>query len=57
VIGRKAQYVEEGHALDYVAGYAVMNDVSERAFQLERGGQWVEGQELRHLGAISAPGW
>jgi 2-keto-4-pentenoate hydratase/2-oxohepta-3-ene-1,7-dioic acid hydratase in catechol pathway len=46
VIGRKAQYVEEGHALDYVAGYAVMNDVSERAFQLERGGQWVKGKSF-----------
>lgn len=46
VIGRKAQYVEEAHALDYVAGYAVMNDVSERAFQLERGGQWVKGKSF-----------
>ncbi len=46
VIGRKAQYVEESQALDYVAGYAVMNDVSERAFQLERGGQWVKGKSF-----------
>jgi len=46
VIGRKAQYVEEAQALDYVAGYAVMNDVSERAFQLERGGQWVKGKSF-----------
>jgi len=46
VIGRKAQYVEEDHALDYVAGYAVMNDISERAFQLERGGQWVKGKSF-----------
>ncbi|MBE0531078.1 MAG: fumarylacetoacetate hydrolase family protein [Rhodospirillales bacterium] len=46
VIGRKAQYVEEDHALDCVAGYAVMNDVSERAFQLERGGQWVKGKSF-----------
>jgi 2-keto-4-pentenoate hydratase/2-oxohepta-3-ene-1,7-dioic acid hydratase in catechol pathway len=46
VIGRKAQYVEEANALDYVAGYAVMNDVSERAFQLERGGQWTKGKSF-----------
>ncbi|MDX9861532.1 MAG: fumarylacetoacetate hydrolase family protein [Rhodospirillales bacterium] len=46
VIGRKAQYVEEDQALDYVAGYAVMNDISERAFQMERGGQWVKGKSF-----------
>lgn len=44
VIGKKAQYVELDQALDYVAGYAVHNDYSERAFQLERGGQWVKGK-------------
>ena len=44
VIGRKAQYVDTGHALDYVAGYAVINDVSERHFQKERGGQFVKGK-------------
>lgn len=44
VIGRKAQYIEETAALDHVAGYAVLNDVSERAFQLERAGQWVKGK-------------
>ncbi|MET0244013.1 MAG: fumarylacetoacetate hydrolase family protein [Flavitalea sp.] len=44
VIGRKASYVEESEALDYVAGYALHNDYSERAFQLERGGQWVKGK-------------
>ena len=44
VIGRRAKYVEESDALDYVAGYAVMNDVSERAYQIERGGQWVKGK-------------
>lgn len=44
VIGRKAQYVDAGHALDYVAGYAVINDVSERHFQKERGGQFVKGK-------------
>jgi 2-keto-4-pentenoate hydratase/2-oxohepta-3-ene-1,7-dioic acid hydratase in catechol pathway len=44
IIGRKAQYVDAGHALDYVAGYAVINDVSERHFQKERGGQFVKGK-------------
>ena len=41
VIGRKAQYVTQGDALEHIAGYAVFNDVSERAFQLESTGQWV----------------
>ncbi|WP_258103299.1 fumarylacetoacetate hydrolase family protein [Marinoscillum sp. MHG1-6] len=44
VIGKKASYVSEEEALDYVAGYVLHNDVSERAFQLERGGQWVKGK-------------
>jgi 2,4-diketo-3-deoxy-L-fuconate hydrolase len=44
VIGKKASYVEESEALDYVAGYALHNDYSERAFQLERGGQWAKGK-------------
>jgi len=44
IIGRKASYVDEAHALDHVAGYALHNDYSERAFQLERGGQWVKGK-------------
>ena len=44
VIGKKASYVEEENALDYVAGYCVHNDYSERAFQIERGGQWVKGK-------------
>ncbi|CAG4993254.1 Ureidoglycolate lyase [Dyadobacter sp. CECT 9275] len=44
IIGKKASYVDEANALDYVAGYAVHNDYSERAFQLERGGQWVKGK-------------
>ncbi|VFB18339.1 fumarylacetoacetate hydrolase family protein [Pseudomonas fragi] len=44
VIGRKAQYVEREHALDYVAGYCIVNDVSERAFQHERGGSWDKGK-------------
>lgn len=44
VIGKKASYVEEKDAMDYIAGYALHNDYSEREFQLERGGQWVKGK-------------
>jgi 2-keto-4-pentenoate hydratase/2-oxohepta-3-ene-1,7-dioic acid hydratase in catechol pathway len=44
VIGRVARYVDQDHAGAYVAGYALHNDYSERAFQLERGGQWVKGK-------------
>ena len=44
VIGRRASYVEKERALDHVAGYVLHNDYSERAFQLERGGQWVKGK-------------
>jgi 2,4-diketo-3-deoxy-L-fuconate hydrolase len=44
VVGKKASYVEEADALDYVAGYCLHNDYSERAFQLERGGQWAKGK-------------
>lgn len=44
VIGKKANYVSEENALDYVAGYCIHNDYSEREFQLERGGQWVKGK-------------
>jgi ureidoglycolate lyase len=45
VIGKPAKYVPENHAMDYVAGYCVVNDVSEREFQLERGGgQWDKGK-------------
>ncbi len=44
VIGKKASYVDEADAMDHVAGYALHNDYSERAFQLERGGQWVKGK-------------
>lgn len=44
VIGKKASYVDEANAMDYVAGYCLHNDVSERAFQLERGGTWDKGK-------------
>jgi 2-keto-4-pentenoate hydratase/2-oxohepta-3-ene-1,7-dioic acid hydratase in catechol pathway len=44
IIGKRALYVEKKDALDYVAGYALHNDYSERSFQLEHGGQWVKGK-------------
>lgn len=44
VVGKKASYVEEAEALDYVAGYALLNDYSEREFQIEKGGQWAKGK-------------
>ena len=44
VIGKNATYVEESEALDYVAGYVLHNDVSEREFQIERGGTWDKGK-------------
>lgn len=44
VIGKKTLYVDEANALDYVAGYLLHNDYSEREFQLERSGQWVKGK-------------
>jgi 2,4-diketo-3-deoxy-L-fuconate hydrolase len=44
VVGKKASYVEEVDAMDYVAGYCLHNDYSERAYQLERGGQWAKGK-------------
>jgi 2-keto-4-pentenoate hydratase/2-oxohepta-3-ene-1,7-dioic acid hydratase in catechol pathway len=44
VIGKRASYVSEADAMDHIAGYVLHNDYSERAFQLERGGQWVKGK-------------
>jgi 2-keto-4-pentenoate hydratase/2-oxohepta-3-ene-1,7-dioic acid hydratase in catechol pathway len=44
IVGKKASYVDEADAMDYVAGYCLHNDYSERAFQLERGGQWAKGK-------------
>jgi len=44
VIGKSARYVSQEQALDHVAGYCVVNDISERSFQLERGGQWDKGK-------------
>ena len=50
VIGKPAKYVDEGSALDHVAGYTVVNDVSERAFQAERAGQWTKGKSCDDFG-------
>ena len=52
VIGKPAAYVDEAAALEHVAGYCVVNDLSERAFQLERGGQWVKGKSADTFGPI-----
>jgi 2,4-didehydro-3-deoxy-L-rhamnonate hydrolase len=50
VIGREALYVDEADALDYVAGYCTINDVSEREFQIEKGGQWIKGKSAPTFG-------
>ena len=52
VIGSKAQYIEEANALDHVAGYCLVNDISERNFQLERGGTWSKGKGAETFGPI-----
>jgi 2-keto-4-pentenoate hydratase/2-oxohepta-3-ene-1,7-dioic acid hydratase in catechol pathway len=52
VIGKPAKYVDEAQALSHVAGYCVINDVSERAFQLEGTGQWVKGKSADTFGPI-----
>jgi ureidoglycolate lyase len=52
VIGKEARYVDEAHALDHVAGYCLVNDVSERHFQTERGGQWDKGKGCDTFGPI-----
>jgi 2-keto-4-pentenoate hydratase/2-oxohepta-3-ene-1,7-dioic acid hydratase in catechol pathway len=52
VIGRRAQYVTLEEALNHVAGFCIANDVSERAFQIERGGQWVKGKSCDTFGPL-----
>ena len=52
VIGKHAAYVSEAEAAEHIAGYFVVNDVSERAFQLERGGQWDKGKSADTFGPI-----
>ncbi len=50
VIGKEASYVSEEDALSYVAGYCVINDMSEREFQIEKGGQWIKGKSAPTFG-------
>lgn len=50
IIGKKAKYINEGDAEDYIAGYCVINDVSERAFQIKREGQWTKGKSCDTFG-------
>jgi len=52
IIGKKAQYISEEEALDYVAGYCVTNDLSEREFQIERGTQWDKGKGCDTFGPV-----
>lgn len=52
VIGQRARYVSQAEALDYVAGYCVVNDISEREYQLERGGQWDKGKSCPTFGPV-----
>ena len=52
VIGKTAKYVSEQEAMDHVAGYCVVNDLSERAFQIERQGQWTKGKSADTFGPI-----
>ncbi|MDF1633628.1 fumarylacetoacetate hydrolase family protein [Mycoplana sp. MJR14] len=52
VIGDRASYVSEAEALDYVAGFCICNDISERAYQTERSGQWMKGKGCPTFGPI-----
>ncbi|MDP1668393.1 fumarylacetoacetate hydrolase family protein [Phaeovulum sp.] len=52
IIGTKAKYVTEAEAMSHVAGFAVTNDVSERAFQIERAGQWTKGKSCDNFGQL-----
>ena len=52
VIGSRAKYVSEEEAMDYVAGYCLINDVSERAFQSEHAGQWTKGKSADNFGPV-----
>jgi 2-keto-4-pentenoate hydratase/2-oxohepta-3-ene-1,7-dioic acid hydratase in catechol pathway len=52
VIGKEAKYITEDQSQNYIAGYCIVNDLSERAFQLERSGQWVKGKSCDTFGPI-----
>ena len=46
VVGKKAKYVKEENAQEYIFGYCIVNDISERSWQKERGGQWIKGKSI-----------
>ena len=52
IIGKEAKYIDEQQSQDHIAGYCVVNDLSERAFQIERSGQWVKGKSCDTFGPI-----
>lgn len=52
IIGKTARYIDEAQALDHIAGFTVINDVSERAFQTERSGQWTKGKSADSFGPV-----
>lgn len=52
VVGKRARYVSEADALDYIAGFCICNDVSERRFQVKRNGQWVKGKSAETFGPL-----
>jgi len=52
IIGKEAKYISEEQSQDYIAGYCIVNDLSERAFQLEHSGQWVKGKSCDTFGPI-----
>jgi len=52
IIGKEAKYISEEQSQDHIAGYCVVNDLSERAFQIERSGQWVKGKSCDTFGPI-----
>ena len=52
IIGKEAKYISEDQSQDHIAGYCVVNDLSERAFQIERSGQWVKGKSCDTFGPI-----
>jgi 2-keto-4-pentenoate hydratase/2-oxohepta-3-ene-1,7-dioic acid hydratase in catechol pathway len=56
VIGKTASYIDASQAMEHVAGYCVVNDVSEREYQIERGGTWDKGKGCDTFGP-TGPGW
>ena len=52
IIGKEAKYISEQQSQDHIAGYCIVNDLSERAFQIERSGQWVKGKSCDTFGPI-----